>query len=160
MCVAVALNPFHTCPALPPSHRIPSRWPPGEEEVDKKCCHSSRPNPSQRCSGGGATGFRAGMHRRSGGEGRRGEERTRGRLQRRSGPRNAVRKNCSEGEGGRICTSRCAAAGRRPRARAQVSPPSRCFLLHGNLVPYPQIKVQLKKANKYYLVKLCLPCRN
>ena len=23
MCVAVALNPFHTCPALPPSHRIP-----------------------------------------------------------------------------------------------------------------------------------------
>ena len=28
MCVAVALNPFHTCPALPPSHRIPSRWPP------------------------------------------------------------------------------------------------------------------------------------
>ena len=99
MCVAVALNPFHTCPALPPSHRIPSRWPPGEEEVDKKCCHSSRPNPSQRCSGGGATGFRAGMHRRSGEEGRGGEERTRGRLQRRSGPRTAVRKNCSEGEG-------------------------------------------------------------
>ena len=28
MCVAVTLNPFHTCPALPPSHRIPSRWPP------------------------------------------------------------------------------------------------------------------------------------
>ena len=71
MCVAVALNPFHTCPALPPSHRIPSRWPPARrtppgEEVDKKCCHSSRPNPSQRCSsGGGATGFRAGMHRRA-----------------------------------------------------------------------------------------------
>ena len=103
MCVAVALNPFHTCPALPPSHRIPpvpvaARRTPGKE-VDKKCCHSSRPNPSQRCSGGGATGFRAEMHRRSGEEGRGGGERTRGRLQRRSGPRIAVRKNCSEGEG-------------------------------------------------------------
>ena len=146
MCVAVALNPFHTCPALPPSHRIPSRWPPGEEEVDKKCCHSSRPNPSQRCSGGDATGFRAGMHRRAE---RKDEEERSARAAASNGalaPEPPFGRTAARERGGRICTSRCAAAGRRPRARAQVSPPSRCFLLQGNLVSNPQIEIRLNSS--------------
>ena len=53
-------------------------------------------------------------------------------------------------EGGRICTSRCAAAGRRPCARAQVSPPGRCILLQGNLVSNPQIEIRLTQEYKYY----------